>query len=103
MRPAPDDVHSMAELRGCIDAIDDSLLTLLAERSAYTDRAPALKAREGISAAAPGRVAQVLAHVRTKAEARGIDADMVEAMWRTMIETVIAREERVIGKQGRDG
>jgi isochorismate pyruvate lyase len=32
-----------------------------------------------------------------------MDADLAESMWRIMIETVIAREERVIGKEGKDG
>lgn len=42
-------------------------------------------------------------NVRRKADRQGLDPDLAEAMWRIMIETVIAREERVIGKEGRDG
>ncbi|WP_306047693.1 chorismate mutase [Nioella sp. MMSF_3534] len=102
-RPAPGSVQTMAELRSCIDEIDEALLVLLAERQRYTDRAPELKAREGIAAAAPSRVRQVLDHVRARADAAGMDADLAESMWRIMIETVIAREERVIGKEGKDG
>ena len=102
-RPAPDTIASMADLRVCIDEIDSELVTLLAERERYTDRAPDLKAREGIAANAPRRVEAVLSNVRTKAEASGLDPNLAEAMWRIMIETVIAREERVIGKEGIDG
>lgn len=101
-RPSPDRITSMADLRACIDEIDDALLDLLAERWRYTSRAPDLKPREGIAARAPSRVADVLSHVRGRAETRGVPPDMVEAMWRTMIETVIAMEERVIGKEGKD-
>ena len=93
----------MAELRRCIDGIDDQVIALLAERQRLTDRAPVLKAREGIAAAAPSRVAQVLGRVRERAVAAGLDADLAEAMWRLQIEAVIRREEAVIGPGGRDG
>ncbi|MBV2358820.1 chorismate mutase [Thalassococcus sp. CAU 1522] len=93
----------MADLRVCIDQIDSELVALLAERERYTDRAPDLKAREGIAARAPSRVDAVLANVRDKALASGLDPELAQAMWRIMIETVIAREERVIGKAGVDG
>lgn len=102
-RPAPDTIETMADLRVCIDEIDSALVALLAERERYTDRAPDLKAREGIAARAPRRIAAVLGHVRDKAEAGGLDPDLAEAMWRIMIEAVIAREERVIGREGKDG
>lgn len=102
-RPAPETVESMADLRACIDAVDGELMALLAERLRYVDRAPALKAREGISAAAPSRVRAVLDGVRARAEALGVDPALAEALWRTMIETMIAREEQAIGKEGRDG
>ena len=102
-RPAPATIETMADLRACIDAVDGELMTLLAERLSYTDRAPALKAREGISAAAPSRVQAVLDGVRTRAEALGVDPALAETLWRIMIETVIAREEQVIGKEGMDG
>lgn len=101
-RPDPKGLHSMAELRRGIDAIDAELMDLLAERWRHTEQAPRLKAIEGIAARAPGRVQAVLDHVRDGAETRGVDGEMVAAMWRIMIETVIAREEAVIGKDGID-
>lgn len=102
-RPAPESIETMADLRVCIDEIDRALVALLAERERFTDRAPDLKAREGIAARAPRRIDAVLANVRGRAQASGLDPDLAEAMWRLMIETVIAREERVIGKDGVDG
>ena len=102
-RRPPEQIETMAEMRACIDEIDDALITLLAERQTYTNHVPALKLREGIAAAAPSRVAAVVAHVRGKAGTRGFDADLAEAMWRLMIDAVIAREEHVMGKEGKDG
>ena len=101
-RKAPRDVETMAELRAQIDAIDGARLALLAERQGHVDRAAELKRAEGISAAAPGRVAEVLARVRERAAAAGMDADIAQAMWRVMIAGFIAREERVLGKDGTD-
>ena len=102
MRKTADEIETMAELRGVIDEIDGVLLELLAERMTYIDRAPVLKAREGIAANAPGRVADVLAKVRAKAEAAGFDPEVAVAMWQVMIDAMIAREERVIGTKGMD-
>lgn len=92
----------MAALRAQIDALDGELLALLAERQAHVDRAAELKPAEGISAAAPGRVAEVLAWVRERAAAAGMDPGIAEAMWRVMIEGFIAREEQTLGKDGTD-
>ena len=102
-RAAPESIETMVQLRVCIDEIDAELMGLLAERWRYTEQAAGLKAREGIAAAAPGRVAEVLGKVSAAAEAQGVDGEMVAAMWKIMIDTVIAREERVIGKSGKDG
>ncbi|WP_127109420.1 chorismate mutase [Pararhodobacter zhoushanensis] len=100
--PLPEAVQTMAELRGCIDTLDDQLMGILAARLAYVDRAAVLKAREGIAAAAPSRVQAVVDRVRARAEVTGFDPDIAEAMWRVMIEQLIAREARVLGHNGRD-
>ncbi|MCC1493913.1 chorismate mutase [Cognatishimia sp. F0-27] len=102
-RPDPETIETMADLRACIDQIDSALVALLAERERFTDRAPELKARERIAANAPRRVAAVLTSVRDKAERHGLDPDLAERLWRIMIDTVIAREEAIIGKGGKDG
>ena len=100
--PPPASVQTMAALRGCIDVLDDRLMALLAARLAYVDRAAVLKSQEDIAAAAPSRVQAVVARVRTRAEATGFDPDIAEAMWRVMIEQLVAREARVLGHNGRD-
>lgn len=103
MRRTPDEIDTMAELRTAIDEIDRELIALHTERVRYIDRAPALKAKAGIAARAPSRVADVLAKVRAEAGAQGFDPDLAEAMWAKLIDAMIAREERVMGTEGIDG
>ena len=103
MRKTPDEIETMAELRDTIDDIDRALIALHVERVGYIDRAPVLKAPDGIAARAPSRVADVLAKVRAEADRTGFDAELAEAMWALLIDAMIAREEQVMGKEGKDG
>lgn len=91
------DCQTMTELRARIDAIDAALLDLLAQRAACIDRAIVLKRREGMPARTTDRVAQVVAEVRAGAVARGLDPDLVEGLWRGLIEAAIAHEARALG------
>ena len=91
-------IVSMAELRAQIDALDAALVAGLADRARLIDRAAELKPAEGIPARVPERVAEVLAHVRAEAAARGFDAALAETLWRQIIDWSIAREELTLGK-----
>ncbi len=95
---SPDTITSMAELRGRIDALDAQIVALLAKRAALIDRAIKLKPAEGMPARVTARVEDVVSKVRGTAGAQGLDPDLVEALWRKMIEWSIDREERVLGK-----
>lgn len=91
------DCQTMTELRARIDVIDAAVLDLLAQRAACIDRAIVLKRREGMPARTTDRVAQVVAEVRAGAVARGLDPDLVEGLWRGLIEAAIAHEARALG------
>ncbi|MHA3978931.1 chorismate mutase [Halovulum sp. GXIMD14794] len=93
----PEDCGSMAELRQQIDALDRDLVARLALRSRYIDRAVALKQAEGLPANIPARVEEVVTRVRANAEAEGLDADLVERLWRDLIDWSIARESVRLG------
>ncbi|MEI4487701.1 chorismate mutase [Frigidibacter sp. MR17.14] len=95
----PRDIASMAELRAEIDAIDRSLVEILARRQRMIDRAIELKPGEGLPARIETRVEDVVTKVRSKASETGLDADVAEKLWRTMMEDFIAREERVLGSE----
>lgn len=101
-RPAPDSYDDLGACRAGIDAIDVEIMALMAERTAIVHRVTAIKARDGIAAAAPTRAAAVINGARTRAEAAGVDPDLAEALWSKMVDHFIAEEEAVLGKGGAD-
>lgn len=93
----PETCKSMAELRVQIDALDVELITLLVRRSRYIDRAVELKRVEGLPARTTDRVAEVLANVRATATEIGLDPDLAQSLWSTLIEWSIQREIKELG------
>jgi isochorismate pyruvate lyase len=91
---APEHCDTMAELRREIDALDVAIIELLAKRSGYIDRAIDLKRIEGVPARAEGRVREVIEKVCAAAAERGLDENLVEQLWRELIEWSIARESK---------
>lgn len=94
---SPGDCETMQALRGEIDRIDRDLIALLAQRAGYIDRAIEIKAEIGLPARLPDRVEDVVAKVRHAAQDKGLDPDLVEGLWRELIDWSIAREARIIG------
>ena len=87
----------MAEVRAEIDSVDAELVALFARRVSYIDRAAKLKAGIGMPARIEARVEEVVANVRAHAEAQGLPADVMERLWRDVIDWSIMREEMVLG------
>ncbi|MEP2718147.1 chorismate mutase [Pseudophaeobacter sp.] len=90
------DCADMAELRRQIDDLDQMLVELLATRAGYIDRAVELKSQNGWPARIPARVDEVIENARAKADEAGLDPDLIEGLWRQLVEWSIAREARVI-------
>ena len=80
-------------VRAEIDEIDDELVAVLARRELLVRRAGNLKDDES-AVRAPDRVEQVIAGVRRRATAHGADPDIVEQVYRTMIDCNIELELR---------
>lgn len=99
LQTPPQDCHSMDALRAEIDALDRSLVALLAARAGYIDRAIDLKQINGWPARIPERVEKVVANARQTAEQQGLDPDLIEQLWRQLIDWSIAREAEVIGPE----
>lgn len=95
-RKPPQDCTDMTELRASIDLIDAELVALLRDRAAYIDRAVALKRVNGWPARIPERVEQVVDNARAVAQRTELDPDLVEEIWRRLVDWSIDREAREI-------
>jgi isochorismate pyruvate lyase len=95
----PSQLKTMIDLRAEIDATDRSLVKLLAHRAALIDRAIELKPGEGMPARIEARVEEVVGKVRANALGEGLDPELVEALWRRLIDWSIASEEKVLGTE----
>jgi isochorismate pyruvate lyase len=83
----------MADIRAEIDRLDAELVALFAQRTAYIDRAAAIKEQVGLPARIEDRVEQVVENVRRHAVAHGLPPDKLEKLWRKLIDWSIEREE----------
>jgi len=82
---------NMAEVREAIDAIDRDLVALLADRLHFIAEAARIKQNRDL-VRDDVRVADVLAKVRAAAIEKDIDADLIVAVFRELVERSIARE-----------
>lgn len=92
----PKDCRDMPTLRDQIDALDRDLVRLLKKRMGYIDRAVEIKTDNGLPANIPARVEDVVAKVKAVAEKEQLDAELVETLWRQLIDWSITREAQVI-------
>ena len=97
MMRKPADCETMAQLRAEIDRLDLELVRLFADRAAYIDRAAEIKAVADLPARIDTRVEEVVANVRRHAAATGLPPELVEKLWRRLIDWSIAREESRLG------
>lgn len=93
----PADCTTMAQIRAEIDRLDEDLVRLFAERAGYIDRAAEIKAQVDLPARIEGRVEEVVTNVRRHAATYGLPPDLVEKLWRRLIDWSIAREESRLG------
>ncbi len=103
MAKDPRNCADMTELRAEIDALDREIVALFVRRAACIDRAIELKQEVDWPARIDSRVEAVLNNVRVAANESGLDADLMDRIWRMLIEWSIRREERVLGASGKDG
>jgi isochorismate pyruvate lyase len=88
---APEDCGSMDELRVAIDALDRKLVSLLARRQTYIERAAELK-RGRAQVRDPARIEDVVRKVIAAAREAGLNPAIAEPVWRSLIEASIAHE-----------
>ena len=95
----PDDCKSMEELRHQIDKLDIKIVELLATRSQFIDRATDLKSINGMPARIPDRIKSVVSNAREAAQELDLDSDLVEKIWRILIDWSIKREAEIIREE----
>ena len=95
----PGDCNSMDELRHQIDKLDVKIVELLANRSEFIDRASELKKSNGMPARIPERIESVVSNARNAAEELDLDANLVEKIWRILIDWSIQREAEIIREE----
>jgi isochorismate pyruvate lyase len=90
----PDDCTTMPEVRAGVDYVDGQIMALIARRFGYMNAAARIKTdRSAIRDEA--RKAQVLEHIAARAEAAGLDPNVMVRMYDDLIEASIAHEMRV--------
>ena len=87
----PEQCQTMIEVREGVDQVDRELVALLARRFGSMDAAARIKAERGAVRDEP-RKAQVLDNVGRAAEAAGLDAARIRAVWNELVEQSIAHE-----------
>ena len=82
---------SMTEVRCCVDALDDVLVPLLVQRTAYMTQAARIK-QDVNHVRDEARIQAIVDRVRQHAEAEGGEPAVMEAIYRGMMEIFIAYE-----------
>lgn len=88
--PAPD-CRDMADIRAAIDQIDEQVIALLGQRFEYVKAAAPFKT-DAQSVKAPERLNAMLEQRRQWAETVGLDADVIEKLYRDLVQYFIEAE-----------
>ncbi|MEG0340830.1 chorismate mutase [Acinetobacter sp. 1207_04] len=87
--------ENLEQVRAKIDLIDQELIEMIATRQFYVDQAVRFK-RTAEDVQSPERVQQVINKVREQAIQLHTDPDLVEKIYREMIQHFIQRELKEI-------
>lgn len=87
---------NISDLREQIDAVDEKLIKLLAERQRLVEAVIVVKKRDGVAARVPARVDYVVDRARVLARAHHLDPALAETIWTEMVEWFVAHEERTL-------
>ena len=84
---------TMEDVRRHIDALDDVLVPLLVTRGGYMTQAARIK-KSATQVRDEERIEAIVARVRERTQKEGGEPDMIEAIYRSMMEAYIAFEHR---------
>ena len=95
MKPAAQ-CESIEEVRKCIDDIDESIIKLLGERFRYVKEVVRFKEPSRESIIAKERLESVITSRRKMASENGLNPDIIEGMYRNLINHFIEEEIKII-------
>jgi len=87
----PEKCTSMDDVRSGVDALDQALVALLALRFGYMRAAARIKSDRN-AVRDENRKAEVIANVRTAAQALGVPGELAGQIWEQLVEGSIAYE-----------
>ncbi|MEM9635721.1 MAG: chorismate mutase [Pseudomonadota bacterium] len=86
------------DIRTAIDALDEELLEIFVRRQGYVRRMAQLKQHPD-EAFDGERIETMVASIKDRAEALGLEGEQVEEVWRTLIAWNVAYEKRTIAER----
>jgi len=93
---------TMDEVRDGVNALDDLLVPLLVARCGYMTQAARVKNDEAL-VRDEARIQAIIDRVRPMAEAQGGNADLMERLYRAMMECYIAYEHDELARLRAEG
>lgn len=94
--------QSMQEVRAGVNALDDILVPLLVERSGYMTQAAKVKNDEHL-VRDEARIQTIIDRVRPMAQAQGGNPDLIERLYRAMMECYIDYEHQELARMRAEG
>jgi chorismate mutase len=94
---------TLEELRAEIEAIDREIVDLIARRTYVADTVAQVKAKRGLETVDEGQEEAVMQRAGENAEAFDVDANLVKAIFRLLIELNKVEQRHNAGTDGRDG
>jgi len=83
--------NNLQQVRTHIDQVDTLIVKLLAERTEYVFQAAQFKKKRQ-DVRVPERIEEIIARVKVLANQRGLDPDMIDSIYRHLIEQSIDEE-----------
>ena len=90
----PEQCESIEEIRQCLDEIDNQIIGLLGKRLSYINKIVKFKINEE-EIVANARQREVIDQRRKWAENNNLDPDLIESLYRMLIEFNIKKELRI--------
>lgn len=89
----------LKDSRAKIDALDDQIIDLLAQRMEVVRAVGVIKSRENLSVVQPDRMVQVQERCAHRARLKGLNPALVEKIYTAIIDEAHDLEQAILAKQ----